>query len=89
MLGDESTKVKQGALEYNAYLIKNLVKEYDNSSNAERAAAMDILYLNLSKLALSADQCIAKNIERDRLVKQIKLLQEENEESFENLPGDL
>ena len=50
---------------------------------------MEILYLNLSKLALSADQCIAKNIERDRLVKQIKLLQEENDESFDNLPGDI
>ena len=50
---------------------------------------MDILYLNLSKLSLSADLCIAKNIERDRLLKSIRLLQEENEESYENLAGEL
>ena len=89
MISDESTKVKQGALEYNAYLIKNLIKEHSTLTEAERATAMDILYVNLSKLALSTDQCIAKNIERDRLVKKIKLLQEENDESFDNLPGNL
>lgn len=35
---------------------------------------MDLLYLNLSKLALSADMCEAKNIERNSLLKSIKLL---------------
>ena len=50
---------------------------------------MEILYFNLSKLALSADSCIAKNIERDKLLTQVRLIQEENEESLENLPADL
>lgn len=50
---------------------------------------MEILYLNLSKLALSADLCMEKNIQRDRLLKSIRLLQEENEESYENLSGEL
>ena len=89
MLGDESTKVKQGALEYNAYLIKNLVNEHLCMTEVERATAMDILYLNISKLALSLDQCVAKNIERDRILKKIRLLQDENDESFDDLPGEL
>ena len=53
--GDQGAKIKQGALEYNAYLIKNLVKDYDKLSKSEKTASMEILYLNLSKLALSAD----------------------------------
>ena len=50
---------------------------------------MDVLYLNLTKLALSADMCEAKNIERDSLLKSIKLLQEENEESYETFVNEL
>ena len=89
MIGDDATRVRQGALEYNAYLIKNLINEHLCMTEVERATAMDILYLNLSKLALSLDQCVAKNIERDKILKKIRLLEEENDESFDNLPGEL
>ena len=59
MIGDDATKIKQGALEYNAYLIKNLMNQNWRMTEVERATTMDILYLNLSKLSLSLDHCIA------------------------------
>lgn len=49
---DPHLKVKQGALEFNAYLIKRLSVHPEDP-------CIDLLYLNLKKLANSADTCLA------------------------------
>jgi len=48
-------QTKQGALEYNAYLIRNLLKEGSRMTKTEYETCMDFLYLNLKKLSLNAD----------------------------------
>ena len=53
MSKDKSAVARQGALEYNAYLIKNL--ELAQLTPMQRETAMKALYLNLHKLAESCD----------------------------------
>lgn len=51
---DPSLKIKQGALDFNAYLIERL-------KNDSQDPCIDLLYLNLRKLAISADTCLKLN----------------------------
>ncbi len=72
LLSEADIQTKQGALEYNAYLIKNLLaemnKEKSDLTEEQKRTAITILYLNLSKLARNADQFIDETLERHRLV---------------------
>jgi len=51
---DPNLKLKQGALDFNAYLIQRLRKDPSDP-------CIDLLYLNLKKLAQSADICMQLN----------------------------
>jgi hypothetical protein len=65
LISNPHTKVCQGALEFNAYLIKNLLdalsKEEVCLTEEEYAACLDMLYLNIKKLARSADLSMQLN----------------------------
>ena len=90
LLSDPSQQIKQGALEFNAFLIKNLVTdmqqgESEDNENApatlpaispeQRKTALSILYLNLIKLASSVDTYTDETIERHKLMTKLDMLQ--------------
>ena len=79
LLSDPDLQAKQGALEYNAFLIKNLVSEMQKSNSdltqKQKSAALTILYLNLRKLAASADKYMEETIERHQLLNKLEILQ--------------
>ena len=68
-------QVKQGALEYNAYLIKNLIKdEVPELTKDQKRTALTMLHLNLSKLADDADTFQMQTNERHRLLSKLDRL---------------
>ena len=78
LLSEPDTQTRQGALEYNAYLIKNLLAEEQKGDESsltpeQKRTALTILHINLSKLAKNADEFIDETLERHRL--QVKLEQ--------------
>ena len=77
---DKDQKVKQGALEYNAYLIKNLLDKVE-SSDSETQGALHLLYSNLVKLARNLDLHQKKSLKRHKLAALAKDL--ETDEAIE------
>ena len=72
LLSDQVIQTRHGALEYNAYLIKNLLQEMSKSDSTltheQKRVAITILYLNLTKLAKSADNYMEETADRHRLL---------------------
>ena len=72
LLSEPDTQTRQGALEYNAYLIKNLLAEEQKGDQTsltpeQKRTALTILHINLNKLAKNADEFIDETLERHRL----------------------
>jgi len=82
LLSEPAMQTKQGALEYNAFLLKNLVAEMGKSDSeltaTQKKTALTILYLNLAKLAKSADKFMDSTIERAKLERQLEALGGQN-----------
>lgn len=67
-------QAKQGALEYNAYLIKNFLREEQVMTAAQRRTTLTMLYLNLKKLAADADCFVEQTNERNKLMAKLERL---------------
>lgn len=79
LLSEPDTQTKQGALEYNAFLIKNLLAEEQKGEAStltpeQRAATLSVLHVNLRNLAQNADEYIEETLERHRLQAKLEQL---------------
>jgi len=82
MVQDPAIKVRQGALEYNAYLIKNLLARLVNEEidESEYQTCLDVLYLNLKKLSYSADYSLKLHQLNSSTKKQIDFIINEQDQ---------
>lgn len=77
-IADPHTKLRQGALEFNAYIIKNLLLHLQDPdlpiTEEEYAFCLDLLYLNLKKLSQNCDLAMTLNLMNHQLKKKIKIV---------------
>ena len=76
--------MRQGALEYNAYLINNLLRYKNTLSEDEIVTALKILQSNLAKLAKNSDQYQSHILKQYHLAQLCRDLKSEEAMEFLN-----